>query len=49
MVSFWHEERKALDTQRGSPVWSGAYTYTSSSTGTFSITANGDGTTVTVP
>ncbi len=33
----------------GSPAWSGAYTYTSSSTGTFSITANGDGTTVTVP
>jgi hypothetical protein len=26
-----------------------AYTYTSSSTGTFSITANGDGTTITVP
>ena len=33
----------------GTPAWSGAYTYTSSSTGTFSITANGDGTTVTVP
>ena len=33
----------------GSPAWSGAYTYTSSSTGTFSITANGDGTTITVP
>jgi len=33
----------------GSPVWSGAYPYTSSSTGTFSITANGDGTTITVP
>src|SRR5712664_3445574 len=31
------------------PAWSGAYTYTSSSTGTFSITANGDGTTITVP
>src|SRR6266487_3459020 len=29
----------------GSPAWSGTYTYTSSSTGTFSITANGDGTT----
>src|SRR4030088_945557 len=25
----------------GSPAWSGTYTYTSSSTGTFSITANG--------
>jgi prepilin-type N-terminal cleavage/methylation domain-containing protein len=33
----------------GSPAWSGTYTYTSSTTGTFSITANGDGTTVTVP
>ena len=33
----------------GSPAWSGAYTYTSSSSGTFSITANGDGTTVTYP
>ncbi len=33
----------------GSPAWSGAYTYTSSSTGTFSVTANGDGTTITVP
>ena len=33
----------------GSPAWSGAYTYTSSTTGTFSITANGDGTTITVP
>ena len=32
----------------GSPAWSGAYTYTSSSTGTFSVTANGDGTTITV-
>jgi len=32
----------------GSPAW-GAYTYTSSSAGTFSITASGDGTTVTVP
>ena len=32
----------------GSPAW-GAYTYTSSSAGTFSITATGDGTTVTVP
>src|SRR5438309_6917783 len=28
----------------GAPAWSGTYTYTSSSTGTFSITANGDGT-----
>jgi len=33
----------------GTPAWSGAYTYTSSSTGTFSITASGDGTTITVP
>jgi prepilin-type N-terminal cleavage/methylation domain-containing protein len=32
----------------GSPAW-GAYIYTSSSAGTFSITASGDGTTVTVP
>src|SRR5438552_5476402 len=33
----------------GSPAWSGAYTYTSSSTGTFSITANGAGPPLTVP
>src|SRR3984893_7752643 len=33
----------------GSPAWSGTYTYTSSSTGTFSVTASGDGTTITVP
>jgi type II secretion system protein G len=33
----------------GSPTWSATYTYTSSSTGTFSITANGDATTITVP
>ncbi len=32
----------------GSPAWAG-YTYTSSSAGTFSVTANGDGTTITVP
>ena len=32
----------------GSPVW-GAYTYTSSAAGTFSIVATGDGTTITVP
>jgi len=32
----------------GSPAW-GAYTYTSSTAGTFSITATGDGTTITVP
>jgi type II secretion system protein G len=32
----------------GSPPWNG-YTYTSSTTGTFSVTANGDGTTITVP
>ena len=30
------------------PLWTG-YTYTSSTTGTFSITATGDGTTITVP
>ena len=33
----------------GSPAWGGAYTYTSSTAGTFSITGTGDGTTVTVP
>ena len=33
----------------GSPAWSGAYAYTSSTTGTFSITANGDSTTITYP
>jgi type II secretion system protein G len=32
----------------GSPAW-GSYTYTSSTAGTFSITATGDGTTLTVP
>jgi prepilin-type N-terminal cleavage/methylation domain-containing protein len=32
----------------GTPAWS-AYAYVSSSAGTFSITASGDGTTVTVP
>ena len=32
----------------GSPAW-GAYTYTSSTAGTFLITATGDGTTVTAP
>src|SRR5262249_57809840 len=32
----------------GSPAW-GTYTYTSSTAGTFSITATGDGTTITVP
>jgi len=32
----------------GSPAW-GAYTYTSSTVGTFSITATGDGTTVSAP
>jgi prepilin-type N-terminal cleavage/methylation domain-containing protein len=32
----------------GSPAWS-AYAYTSSTAGTFSITATGDGTTITVP
>jgi len=33
----------------GSPAWGGTYTYTSSTAGTFSITATGDGTTITVP
>ena len=32
----------------GTPAW-GAYTYTSSTAGTFSLTAMGDGTTITVP
>ena len=32
----------------GTPAW-GAYTYTSSTAGTFSIVATGDGTTITVP
>jgi type II secretion system protein G len=32
----------------GTPAW-GAYSYTSSTAGTFTITATGDGTTVTVP
>ena len=32
----------------GSPAW-GNYTYTSSTAGTFSITATGDGTTITLP
>jgi len=31
------------------PGWTAGYTYTSSSTGTFSIVATGDGTTITVP
>ena len=33
----------------GSPAWGAAYTYTSSTVGTFSITATGDGTTITAP
>lgn len=33
----------------GAPVWDAAYVYTSSSAGTFSIAATGDGTTVTAP
>ena len=32
----------------GTPAW-GAYTYTSSAAGTFSVTATGDGTTITLP
>ena len=34
----------------GSPAWGGAYTYTpNAAAGTFSISASGDGTTITVP
>ena len=33
----------------GTPAWGAAYTYTSSTAGTFSVTASGDGTTITVP
>jgi type II secretion system protein G len=33
----------------GSPAWGGAYTYTSTTAGTFSVTATGDGTTITAP
>jgi hypothetical protein len=33
----------------GSPAWGGAYTYTSSTAGTFSVSATGDGTTITAP
>jgi type II secretion system protein G len=33
----------------GSPAWGAAYAYASATTGTFSITANGDNTTITVP
>jgi type II secretion system protein G len=33
----------------GSPAWGAAYAYTSSTVGTYSITATGDGTTITVP
>ena len=33
----------------GTPAWGAAYTYTSSTAGTFSISASGDGTTITVP
>jgi len=33
----------------GSPAWSTTYTYTSSTAGTFSVSATGDGTTITVP
>jgi type II secretion system protein G len=33
----------------GSPAWGAAYAYTSSTAGTFSITATGDGTTITAP
>ena len=33
----------------GTPAWGAAYTYTSSTAGTFSITATGDGTTMTAP
>jgi type II secretion system protein G len=33
----------------GSPAWGGGYTYTPNADGTFTITATGDGTTITVP
>ena len=33
----------------GTPSWSAAYTYASTTAGTFSISATGDGTTITVP
>jgi prepilin-type N-terminal cleavage/methylation domain-containing protein len=33
----------------GTPAWGATYTYTSSTAGTFSISASGDGTTLTVP
>jgi type II secretion system protein G len=33
----------------GAPAWTATYSYTSSSTGTFSVTANGDSTTITYP
>ena len=33
----------------GSPAWGAAYTNTSSTAGTFSVSATGDGTTITVP
>ena len=33
----------------GSPAWSAAYSYTSSTAGTFSVSASGDGTTISVP
>ena len=39
----------AMPAPGGSPAWGAAYTYTSSTVGTFSITATGDGTTVTAP
>ena len=35
--------------QGGSPTWGAVYTYTPSTAGTFSITAAGEGTTVTAP
>jgi general secretion pathway protein G len=38
-----------VPTWGGSPAWSAAYVYTWSTAGTFSITAIGDGTTVTAP
>ena len=33
----------------GSPAWSSSYTYTSTTSGSFTVTANGDGVTVLVP
>jgi type IV pilus assembly protein PilA len=41
--------REPVPPPGGTPAWGAAYAYTSGATGTFSITATGDGTTITVP